>query len=202
MDYALYCPDGLSNFPTNALPHLFHASYWESSDVIAFILRQVNKHMIWSLNDFTHFYSVFWYLFMDFTLWQLGRFELLQALGHDDKDLVAFSPNQPREKWIRKRTSVKLKVVVCINVFTNVCHCRRHNIVFTFLADNSPVFFFCMPPECITKSSCQWCHSQRGKTSSTVGKVHVWTSWYDNITWQVILYFSVLQSLLSLAAVQ
>lgn len=81
LDYALYCPDGLSNFPTNALPHLFHASYWESSDVIAFILRQ------------------------------LGRFELLQALGHDDKDLVAFSPNQPREKWIRKRTSVKLKNV-------------------------------------------------------------------------------------------
>ncbi|KAJ1532074.1 hypothetical protein ONE63_000703 [Megalurothrips usitatus] len=81
LDYALYCPEGLSNFPTNALPHLFHASYWESSDVIAFILRQ------------------------------LGRFELLQALGHDDKDLVAFSPNQPREKWIRKRTSVKLKNV-------------------------------------------------------------------------------------------
>jgi len=41
LDYALYCPDGLSNFPTNALPHIFHASYWESSDVIAFILRQV-----------------------------------------------------------------------------------------------------------------------------------------------------------------
>lgn len=42
LDYALYCPEGLSNFPTNALPHIFHASYWESSDVIAFILRQVN----------------------------------------------------------------------------------------------------------------------------------------------------------------
>lgn len=41
LDYALYCPEGLANFPTNALPHLFHASYWESSDVIAFILRQV-----------------------------------------------------------------------------------------------------------------------------------------------------------------
>lgn len=42
LDYALYCPEGLSNFPMNALPHIFHASYWESSDVIAFILRQVN----------------------------------------------------------------------------------------------------------------------------------------------------------------
>lgn len=43
LDYALYCPEGLSNFPTNALPHLFHASYWESYDVVAFILRQVNS---------------------------------------------------------------------------------------------------------------------------------------------------------------
>lgn len=42
LDYALYCPEGLANFPTNSLPHLFHASYWESSDVIAFILRQVS----------------------------------------------------------------------------------------------------------------------------------------------------------------
>jgi DDHD domain. len=43
IDYALYCPEGLANFPTNALPHLFHASFWESCDVIAFILRQVNN---------------------------------------------------------------------------------------------------------------------------------------------------------------
>nr|CAI5823728.1 unnamed protein product [Callosobruchus analis] len=49
MDYALYCPEGLSNFPTNALPHLFHASYWESSDVIAFILRQIGGIEVTSL---------------------------------------------------------------------------------------------------------------------------------------------------------
>lgn len=41
VDYALYCPDVLTAFPTVALPHLFHASYWESTDVVAFILRQV-----------------------------------------------------------------------------------------------------------------------------------------------------------------
>lgn len=41
IDYALYCPDALTAFPTVALPHLFHASYWESADVVAFILRQV-----------------------------------------------------------------------------------------------------------------------------------------------------------------
>lgn len=79
LDYALYCPEGLSNFPTNALPHLFHASYWESLDVIAFILRQV------------------------------GRLENQALAGTDDRQL-GFHPGQPREKWIRKRTSVKLKV--------------------------------------------------------------------------------------------
>ncbi|KAK2520465.1 Pitpnm1 [Columba livia] len=40
IDYSLYCPDALTAFPTITLPHLFHASYWESSDVVAFILRQ------------------------------------------------------------------------------------------------------------------------------------------------------------------
>ncbi|XP_015115012.1 protein retinal degeneration B isoform X2 [Diachasma alloeum] len=80
IDYALYCPEGLANFPTNALPHLFHASYWESSDVIAFILRQI------------------------------GRFDL-PMLGGEEKELACFRPGQPREKWNRKRTSVKLKNV-------------------------------------------------------------------------------------------
>jgi len=41
IDYALYCPDVLTAFPSVALPHLFHASYCESTDVVAFILRQV-----------------------------------------------------------------------------------------------------------------------------------------------------------------
>lgn len=86
MDYALYCPEGLSNFPTNALPHLFHASYWESSDVIAFILRQI------------------------------GGIEVTALPGGEDREQT-FRPGQPREKWIRKRTSVKLKVenFVCYN---------------------------------------------------------------------------------------
>ncbi|XP_004852287.1 membrane-associated phosphatidylinositol transfer protein 1 isoform X1 [Heterocephalus glaber] len=41
IDYSLYCPEALTSFPTVTLPHLFHASYWESADVVAFILRQV-----------------------------------------------------------------------------------------------------------------------------------------------------------------
>lgn len=81
LDYALYCPEGLSNFPAHALPHLFHASYWESSDVIAFILRQI------------------------------GKFEGIPMVGFEDKDNLSFRPGQPREKWIKKRTSVKLKNV-------------------------------------------------------------------------------------------
>ncbi|XP_077292954.1 retinal degeneration B [Arctopsyche grandis] len=81
LDYALYCPEGLNNFPTHALPHLFHASYWESSDVIAFILRQV------------------------------GHFDVASFGGVDEKDMSSFKPGQPREKWIKKRTSVKLKNV-------------------------------------------------------------------------------------------
>ncbi|XP_023032873.1 protein retinal degeneration B isoform X2 [Drosophila willistoni] len=83
LDYALYCPEGLSNFPAHALPHLFHASYWESPDVIAFILRQI------------------------------GKFEGIPFVGsQDDKDNASsFHPGQPREKWIKKRTSVKLKNV-------------------------------------------------------------------------------------------
>ncbi|CAB3223280.1 unnamed protein product [Arctia plantaginis] len=81
LDYALYCPEGLTNFPTNALPHLFHASYWESSDVIAFILRQI------------------------------GHFDLALYGHSDDKECPLFKPGQEREKWMRKRTSVKLKNV-------------------------------------------------------------------------------------------
>lgn len=80
MDYALYCPEGLSNFPTNALPHLFHASYWESCDVIAFILRQI------------------------------GGIEASPIAGTEERE-SSFRPGQPREKWNKKRTSVKLKNV-------------------------------------------------------------------------------------------
>ncbi|KAF0299117.1 Protein retinal degeneration B [Amphibalanus amphitrite] len=83
IDYALYCPEGLASFPAQVLPHLFHASYWESQDAIAFILRNL-----------------------------LGGDQ--HSAGGDSRDGAAgalFSPAQPREKWIRKRTSVKIKNV-------------------------------------------------------------------------------------------
>ncbi|KAF2354577.1 DDHD domain [Trinorchestia longiramus] len=79
LDYALYCPDALANFPPNALPHLFHASFWESNDVAAFILRQVIRSS--------------------------------QGAVAGERDVPVFAHSHPREKWIKKRTSVKLKNV-------------------------------------------------------------------------------------------
>ncbi|XP_026717536.1 membrane-associated phosphatidylinositol transfer protein 3 isoform X2 [Athene cunicularia] len=81
IDYSLYCPDVLTAFPTVALPHLFHASYWESTDVVAFILRQVM------------------------------RYENVNFKENDNLDPATLSPSNPREKWLRKRTHVKLRNV-------------------------------------------------------------------------------------------
>lgn len=81
LDYALYCPDVLTSFPTVALPHLFHASYWESTDVVAFLLRQV-MHC-----------------------------DYVKAQEMDNCDSAPFSPSSPREKWLRRRTHVKLRNV-------------------------------------------------------------------------------------------
>ncbi|XP_032425219.1 membrane-associated phosphatidylinositol transfer protein 2 isoform X1 [Xiphophorus hellerii] len=93
MDYALYCPDALTAFPTVALPHLFHASYWESTDVVSFLLRQVMRH------------------------------ENSSILELDGKEVSEFTPSKPREKWVRKRTHVKIR-----NVTAN--H-RMNDAVFT-----------------------------------------------------------------------
>ncbi|XP_055730926.1 membrane-associated phosphatidylinositol transfer protein 2-like isoform X5 [Salvelinus fontinalis] len=81
MDFALYCPDALTAFPTVALPYLFHASYWESTDVVSFLLRQVMRH------------------------------ENSSVLELDGKEVTEFKPSKPREKWIRKRTHVKIRNV-------------------------------------------------------------------------------------------
>ncbi|XP_060928523.1 membrane-associated phosphatidylinositol transfer protein 3 [Limanda limanda] len=81
LDFALYCPDVLTAFPTVALPHLFHASYWESTDVAAFVLRQ------------------------------LMRCDCVKNQETDNLDSAPFSPSSPREKWLRRRTHVKLRNV-------------------------------------------------------------------------------------------
>ncbi|XP_076843307.1 membrane-associated phosphatidylinositol transfer protein 2-like isoform X10 [Brachyhypopomus gauderio] len=81
LDFALYCPDALTAFPTVALPHLFHASYWESTDVVSFLLRQVMRH------------------------------DSSSILELDGKEVSEFTPSKPREKWLRKRTHVKIRNV-------------------------------------------------------------------------------------------
>ena len=43
----LYCPDGLQQFPFSALTQLCYSSYWESRDMVAFILWQVRKFSGW-----------------------------------------------------------------------------------------------------------------------------------------------------------
>ncbi|KAF8358291.1 pitp-1 [Pristionchus pacificus] len=40
IDHTLYCPSTMVSLPSAALPNILHASYWESWDVAAFLLRQ------------------------------------------------------------------------------------------------------------------------------------------------------------------
>ncbi|WKX98484.1 hypothetical protein Q1695_013847 [Nippostrongylus brasiliensis] len=40
IDHVLYCPTAMVALPSSALPNILHASYWESLDTTAFILRQ------------------------------------------------------------------------------------------------------------------------------------------------------------------
>ncbi|KAK3742785.1 hypothetical protein QZH41_013894 [Actinostola sp. cb2023] len=80
LDYALYCPEGLQQFPTAVLSPLFHVSYWESSDVAAFVVRQVLQ----------------------------GEWDM-SIVSSPSKRGTTFSPSQPREKWLRRRTAIKIK---------------------------------------------------------------------------------------------
>ncbi|GFN94445.1 membrane-associated phosphatidylinositol transfer protein 2 [Plakobranchus ocellatus] len=82
MDYVLYCPEALHSFPTNALPHLFHSSFWESTDVAAFILRQVLKQ-----NE--------------------AAFEPGRGITRDT--MASFKIKTPREKWLKRKTTIKVR---------------------------------------------------------------------------------------------
>ncbi|XP_050022693.1 protein retinal degeneration B [Dermacentor andersoni] len=93
LDFALYCPEGLANFPPHVLPHLFHASYWESMDVVGLLLRQLLRGGCGVAGGLD------------------GGGGDGVAAGTLDRDLAPFVPGQPREKWLRKRTSVKIKNV-------------------------------------------------------------------------------------------
>uniref|UniRef100_A0A914VVA9 DDHD domain-containing protein n=1 Tax=Plectus sambesii TaxID=2011161 RepID=A0A914VVA9_9BILA len=84
IDHALYCPDGLAAFPLSSLPGILHASYWESSDVVAFLLRQfVIGDNVTSAATTVSFAS--------------------------GPATLHFNPSGPTGKWNKKRTSFKIK---------------------------------------------------------------------------------------------
>ncbi|XP_045032292.1 protein retinal degeneration B isoform X2 [Daphnia magna] len=92
LDYVFYCPDGLTSFPPSALPHLLHASFWESADVAAFILRQLMR--------------------LDGSVGgggSAGSDDYYSDIRDANGGSLPFSPSTPCEKWMRKRTSVKIK---------------------------------------------------------------------------------------------
>ncbi|KAJ7387244.1 Membrane-associated phosphatidylinositol transfer protein 2 [Desmophyllum pertusum] len=80
LDFALYCPEGLQQFPTAVLSPLFHVSYWESSDVAAFVVRQI-LHGEWDIS----------------------------SASSPSRRCQTFSPSEPREKWLKRRTAIKIK---------------------------------------------------------------------------------------------
>ena len=54
IDYALYSPKSLQQLPLAVLCPLSHISYWESKDVVAFMVRQVRvKINIYRFNFFS-----------------------------------------------------------------------------------------------------------------------------------------------------
>lgn len=81
LDYVLYCPEALHSFPTSALTLLFHSSFWESTDVVAFILRQVVRQ--------------------DVSGEEPGEKDAARS--------QSFKMTQPREKWLKRRTTIKVR---------------------------------------------------------------------------------------------
>ncbi|THD27193.1 Membrane-associated phosphatidylinositol transfer protein 1 [Fasciola hepatica] len=51
VDYSVHCPEGVQALLAGARAPIFHASYWESSDVAAFVLRQLLEILGFSLPE-------------------------------------------------------------------------------------------------------------------------------------------------------
>ncbi|KAL3856433.1 hypothetical protein ACJMK2_011194 [Sinanodonta woodiana] len=84
IDCVLYSPEILHSFPIPALPPLFHASFWESTDVAAFILRQV---------------------FRPDSLYG----EMSYSFEKSPDKTLTVQDNQSKEKWQKRRTFYKVK---------------------------------------------------------------------------------------------
>ncbi|ESN96762.1 hypothetical protein HELRODRAFT_67527 [Helobdella robusta] len=82
LDYCIYCPEALQNFPSHSLPHILHSSFWESCDLVAFILRQtIHSSTIHSCST--------------------ARQSSTQPAPH--------SHFTNKEKWLKKRTQLKVR---------------------------------------------------------------------------------------------
>ncbi|XP_076472985.1 protein retinal degeneration B-like [Babylonia areolata] len=81
LDYVLYCPEALHSFPTSALTPLFHSSFWESADVVAFILRQVIHQEV----------------------------TVEEGAERGVARTMSFKMTRPREKWLKRRTTIKVR---------------------------------------------------------------------------------------------
>ncbi|EDV21573.1 uncharacterized protein TRIADDRAFT_30191 [Trichoplax adhaerens] len=80
LDYALDCPKSLFGFPEAAIPHMLHSSYWESYDAVAMIIRQILHG---------------------------NGIESLRRSDHRAESF-SFTPSYPTEKWLKKRSNVKV----------------------------------------------------------------------------------------------
>lgn len=82
IDYMTYSPEGLQQFPLSTLIQLCYNSYWESKDIVTFILWQILQD-----SYSTHQASV----------------QFPETIYLNNIQL------QPKEKWRRRRTWVKIK---------------------------------------------------------------------------------------------
>lgn len=86
IDYVLYAPETIVNLPRKSLPYIFHSCFWESTDVVAFILRMLSK------SD-----SLF------------GMGGVNGGLVGDEMRLMCKNYAEPVEKWQRRLNRVKLR---------------------------------------------------------------------------------------------
>ncbi|UJR15164.1 hypothetical protein I4U23_002127 [Adineta vaga] len=81
VDYIVYCPESLMTQPAHVLPIVFHSSYWESRDVMSFILRNITRNQ--------------------------EQFHLFN--NPTSSNPCAFSPIKPTERWSHRTTTVKIR---------------------------------------------------------------------------------------------
>ncbi|KAL4608437.1 membrane-associated phosphatidylinositol transfer protein 3-like isoform X1 [Arapaima gigas] len=143
LDYALHCPDVLAAFPSAVLPPVFHSSYWESTDVASFVLRE------------------------------MMRCDCLSSHEAEDSDSAPFSPSGTREKWLRRRTHVKLRNVTANHRVNDIIATEKGSQMLagrfmygpldmvTLTGEKVDVFLVTQPP------SGRWVHFDTVVTSSS-----------------------------------